>query len=226
MLCYVLYTLHRDRERWVSILHYVLYTLHRDREWWVSILHYVLYTLHRDRERWVSILHYVLYTLDRDKDREPLFSIVPIPVPVLVPVPVPCSVYELLEGKGFWFRVNKVESFFYVSQKSFGIYKTLFAPNVWVCVKLQGWVLWQQVIVSTLNVCIIKNKAAKIKEERKRIRCVLMDFYDAFASMSLSQFNIASNSNAEKGSETILCVNVCIAIDVIVKHRWIEISQK
>ena len=38
---------------------------------------------------------------------------------------------------------------------------------IWVCVKHQEWVLWQQVMVFTLNVWTLKNKPAKIKEKCK-----------------------------------------------------------
>ena len=52
--------------------------------------------------------------------------------------------------------------------------KALFALNVFVCgnVKHQEGVLWQQVI---LNVCIIKNSPAMIKEKRKRRPYVWID---------------------------------------------------
>ena len=47
--------------------------------------------------------------------------------------------------------------------------KALFARNVCicVCVKRQEWVLWQQVMVFTLDVCIFKNVMAKIKGKRR-----------------------------------------------------------
>ena len=45
------------------------------------------------------------------------------------------------------------------------------------CVKCQDWILWQDVVVFTLNACIFKNWMAKLIEKRKRRRYVWIDLH-------------------------------------------------
>ena len=60
----------------------------------------------------------------------------------------------------------------------------MFTCNAYVCVcdKLQEWVvLWQKVIIFTLNVYIFKKRTVKIKEKRKCRRYVRVNLYLFYA---------------------------------------------
>ena len=80
--------------------------------------------------------------------------------------------------------------------------KTLFRRIFCVCVcfNLHEWVLWQQVMVFTLNVFIFKNRIAKIKEKRKHRRyvcewaCACTDEYVSMEVLFHYKFNISDGT--------------------------------
>ena len=113
--------------------------------------------------------------------------------------------------------------------------------NIFVRVKRQEWVLWQQMMMFILNICIVKNGAAKIKEKHQRWCSVWMDHKHQFGSPrlfwkhyrlqipsllkqndwnSFKKFKLCNRSDVTKLCDLYLCAIVSVLLTI-----WIHAAR-